>query len=156
MGERAGNANLPEVALALEALYGYATGLRLSETVLVSRRVREVSRYRLAPWSPLVGENLFTRETGAVAAQFHDPPAVEPYASTVVGAKRGIVLGKRSGTESLRIKSAELGLALSEDRCRELLPAVKERAIAKRGLLSDEEFKDIAGRATTVGTEGRQ
>ena len=30
------------------------------------------------------GDNLFTRESGAVAAQFHDPPAIEPYASELV------------------------------------------------------------------------
>ena len=75
MGERAGNANLPRSRLALEALYGYTTNLRLGEVVRVSRRIRDISGYALAPWTPLVGENLFLRETGAVAAQFHDPPA---------------------------------------------------------------------------------
>ncbi|MBA3844922.1 MAG: hypothetical protein H0X39_20300, partial [Actinobacteria bacterium] len=57
MGERAGNANLPEVALALEALYGYQTNLDLSETVRVSNRIAEICGYRLAPWTALVGEN---------------------------------------------------------------------------------------------------
>jgi len=58
MGERAGNANLSEIALALEALYGYRTNLRLEQTVRVSSRVREICGYDLAPWSPLTGENL--------------------------------------------------------------------------------------------------
>ena len=107
MGERAGNANLPEIALVLEAIYGYTTSLRLEETVHVSARIAELSGYRLAPWTPLVGENLFRRETGAVAAQFHDPPAVEPYASELVGAERGIVLGKKSGADSIRIKAED-------------------------------------------------
>ncbi|HEY5320289.1 MAG TPA: hypothetical protein VIJ76_05375, partial [Galbitalea sp.] len=115
MGERGGNANLPEIALALEALYGYETSLRLEETVRISGRIRELCGYHLAPWSALVGENLFRRETGAVAAQFHDPPAVEPYSSEVVGAERSIVLGKKSGIDSIRIRASDLGLELSDD-----------------------------------------
>jgi len=143
MGERGGNANLPEIALALEALYGYETSLRLEETVRVSRRVREICGYQLAPWSALVGENLFRRETGAVAAQFHDPPAVEPYSSELVGAERSIVLGKKSGVESIRIRAAELGLDVSEDARRDLLEDVKTLAIRKRGLVTDEEFASL-------------
>jgi isopropylmalate/homocitrate/citramalate synthase len=140
MGERAGNANLPEVALALEALYGYRTNLQLDRSVRVSSRIRELCGYELAPWSPLVGENLFRRETGAVAAQFHDPPAVEPYSSALVGATRGIVLGKKSGADSIRIKAEELGVEVPEESRRELLEAVKARAIEKRGLVDDDEF----------------
>ena len=77
--------------------------------------MQELSGTPLAPWKPVTGDNLFTRESGAVAAQFHDPPAIEPYASELVGAERGIVLGKKSGLDSIRIKVAELGLDVPED-----------------------------------------
>ena len=110
MGERAGNADLVEVALALEALYGIPTRLRLEHARALGALVQELSGTPLAPWKPVTGDNLFTRESGAVAAQFHDPPAIEPYASELVGAERGIVLGKKSGIDSIRIKVAELGL----------------------------------------------
>jgi isopropylmalate/homocitrate/citramalate synthase len=146
MGERAGNASLCEVALALDALYGIETGLRLEDTVRVSQRVRELCGYELAPWSPLVGENLFRRETGAVAAQFHDPPAIEPYSSTLVGAERGLVLGKKSGIDSIRIKSQELGLDVPEERWPELLAAVKALSSERRGLVEDSEFRLLAGK----------
>jgi isopropylmalate/homocitrate/citramalate synthase len=118
--------------------------MRLEESVRVSSRVRELCGYALAPWSPLVGENLFWRETGAVAAQFHDPPAVEPYSSELVGATRGIVLGKKSGADSVRIKAEELDLNIPEGSLRDVLERVKARAIAKGGLVSDEEFVEIA------------
>lgn len=144
MGERGGNTNLPEIALALEALYGHETNLRLERTVAVSARIREICGYALAPWSALVGENLFRRETGAVAAQFHDPPAVEPYSSELVGATRGIVLGKKSGADSIRIKAEELGLNIPEERRRDVLELVKARAIAKHGLVDDDEFEELA------------
>jgi isopropylmalate/homocitrate/citramalate synthase len=144
MGERAGNANLPEIALALRGLYGVDTGLRLDRVRVFSERLRALSGYELEPYKPLVGENLFRRESGAVASQFHDPPAIEPYSSTLVGAGRSIVLGKKSGIDSIRIKAEELGLDLDDDAQRELLALVKELGTTKRGVLTDEEFRQLA------------
>jgi isopropylmalate/homocitrate/citramalate synthase len=144
MGERAGNANLPEVALALRGLYGVDTNLRLERVRAFSARLRELSGYELEPYKPFVGENLFMRESGAVASQFHDPPAIEPYSSEVVAAERRIVLGKKSGLDSIRIKGAELGLQLDEQAQRDLLARVKELGTRKRGLVTDDEFLELA------------
>ncbi len=143
MGERAGNANLGEVALALRALYGVETRLRLDQVRALAARVRELSGYELEPWKPLVGENLFRRESGAVASQFHDPPAIEPYSAELVGAERGIVLGKKSGIDSIRLKCEELGLDVPEELERELLDRVKARGAERRGLVSDDEFRTL-------------
>jgi isopropylmalate/homocitrate/citramalate synthase len=143
MGERAGNANLLEVALALDALYGVETNLRLEHARETAELVRSLSGYELEPWRPIVGENLFVRESGAVASQFHDPPAIEPYSAELVGAERRIVLGKKSGLDSIRLKAEELGLDVPEDRIPELLAAVKARGAAKRRLLTDEEFREM-------------
>jgi isopropylmalate/homocitrate/citramalate synthase len=143
MGERAGNANLAEVALALRGLYGVETRLRLDAVRAFAERLRHMSGYALEPFKPLVGENLFTHESGAVASQFHDPPAIEPYAATLVGAERRIVLGKKSGIDSIRIKAHELGVNLSDEDERRLLAAVKQRGAEKRGLVTDDEFLEL-------------
>jgi isopropylmalate/homocitrate/citramalate synthase len=143
MGERAGNADVGEIALALRALYGVDTGLRLDRLRATSARVRELCGYSLAPWKPAVGETLFRRESGAVASQFHDPPAIEPYSAELVGAERAIVLGKKSGLDSIRIKVAELGLDVPEERWPELLTAVKRLGADKRGLVTDDELRRI-------------
>jgi isopropylmalate/homocitrate/citramalate synthase len=145
MGERAGNANLAEVALALRALYGVESNLRLERVREISDRVRELSGYALEPWKPVTGETLFRRESGAVASQFHDPPSIEPYSSELVAAERGIVLGKKSGLDSIRIKVEELGLNVPEERRPEMLAKVKELGTRKRGLVTDEEFRELAG-----------
>jgi isopropylmalate/homocitrate/citramalate synthase len=145
MGERAGNANLPEIALALRGLYGVETNVRLDKVRDFSERLRELSGYAVEPYKPLVGENLFTRESGAVASQFHDPPAIEPYSSELVAAERHVVLGKKSGIDSIRIKADELGLDLDDAAQRELLVRVKELGTKKRGLVSDDEFRELAG-----------
>ncbi len=143
MGERAGNANLGEVALTLRALYGVETNLRLELIRAVSERVRELSGYRLEPWKPVTGETLYRRESGAVASQFHDPPSIEPYASELVGAERAIVLGKKSGLDSIRIKADELGLDVPEERRAEVLAAVKRLGAEQRRLVTDDEFRSI-------------
>jgi isopropylmalate/homocitrate/citramalate synthase len=144
MGERAGNLDLAEAALTLRALYGVETNLRLDRARDVSERVRELAGYELEPWKPLVGETLFTRESGAVASQFHDPPSIEPYAAALVGAERRIVLGKKSGIDSIRIKASELGLELSEEDERRVLAEVKRLGAEKRGLVTEDEFRRLA------------
>jgi len=146
MGERAGNADLVEVALALEALYGIPTRLRLERVSELARLVQELAGTPLAPWKAVTGDNLFTRESGAVASQFHDPPAIEPYSSELVGAARGIVLGKKSGIDSIRIKVEELGLDVPEERYSELLGAVKRLGASNKRLVTDAEFRRLARR----------
>ena len=145
MGERAGNANLGEAALALRALYGVESNLRLDRVREVSDRVRELSGYSLEPWKPVTGETLFRRESGAVASQFHDPPSIEPYSSELVAAERAVVLGKKSGLDSIRIKAEELGLDVPEERRADVLAAVKQLGASKRGLVTDDEFRELAG-----------
>jgi isopropylmalate/homocitrate/citramalate synthase len=144
MGERAGNANLPEIALALKGLYGVDTNLRLEGVRAFADRLQALSGYELEPYKPLVGDNLFRRESGAVASQFHDPQAIEPYSSDVVSAKRAIVLGKKSGIDSIRIKAEELGLDLDDDAQRRLLAKVKELGTTKRDTVTDDEFRALA------------
>jgi isopropylmalate/homocitrate/citramalate synthase len=145
MGERAGNANLGEVALTLRALYGVESNLRLDRIREVSARVRELSGYELEPWKPVTGETLYRRESGAVASQFHDPESIEPYSSALVGAERSIVLGKKSGIDSIRIKAEELGLDVPEERRAEVLAAVKKLGTEKRRLVTDAEFRGLVG-----------
>jgi isopropylmalate/homocitrate/citramalate synthase len=143
MGERAGNANLGEVALTLRALYGVESNLRLDRIRDVSARVQDLSGYALEPWKPVTGETLFRRESGAVASQFHDPPSIEPYSSRLVAAERAIVLGKKSGLDSIRIKAEELGLDLAEERRADVLGKVKALGARKRALVTDDEFREI-------------
>ena len=143
MGERAGNANLLEVALALDALYGIGTRLDLTKARSLAALVQERSGYALEPWKPLTGDNLFTRESGAVASQFHDPPAIEPYSSELVGAERAIVLGKKSGLDSIRLKAAELGLEVPDEKRAAILEKVKALGAKKGRLVTDAEFRAI-------------
>ena len=110
MGERAGNTDIAEVALALQCLYdvpGRDGSHKDAGSVGSGLPGREVQAGGL---EAVIGDNLFLRESGAVASQFHIPQAIEPYAAELVGARRGMVLGKKSGLDSIRLKAEELGI----------------------------------------------
>jgi isopropylmalate/homocitrate/citramalate synthase len=143
MGERAGNADIGEIALALRCLYGADVAIDLSRIRQVSALVQKLAGYTLEAWKPVVGDNLFMRESGAVATQFHIPEAIEPYAAEIVKAERRIVLGKKSGLDSIDLKCKELGISVSPAERAPLLAEVKKKAMATRRLVSDEEFREI-------------
>ena len=158
MGERAGNADICEIALALRCLYDVPVALDLTKAREASEVVSKYSGYTLDAWKPLVGENLFVRESGAVAAQFHIPEAIEPYSAELVNARRKIVLGKKSGLDSIDLKCKELGLTITTEQRAPILAEAKKRAIAKRGLLTDEEFCALVTgfHALTIDSPGHQ
>ncbi len=153
MGERAGNADLAEVALALQCVYEVPVELNLGKAREVSETVRRLAGYQLEPWKPVVGETLFMRESGAVATQFHIPEAIEPYSSELVRAQRELVLGKKSGLDSIEIKARDLGLEVPQEKRAAVLAAVKQRSIEKRGLVTDQEFREIVVRLSTKATK---
>jgi isopropylmalate/homocitrate/citramalate synthase len=144
MGERAGNADICEVALALKALYDVPVAMNLEVARDISKLVQQAGDYTVDGWKPVVGEYLYTRESGAVASQFHIPPAIEPYSADIVAAQRKIVLGKKSGLASIALKLEELGMAVDKEHHGAILNEVKVRATAAQGLLDDGEFRSIA------------
>ena len=143
MGERAGNADICEVALALQCLYHVPVQLDLGKAREISRLVQQCGNYTVDGWKPVVGEYLYTRESGAVASQFHMPEAIEPYSADIVAAERSIVLGKKSGLASISLKLEELGLEADAAKHGEILERVKSAATAAKRLITDEEFGAI-------------
>jgi isopropylmalate/homocitrate/citramalate synthase len=144
IGERAGNSDLLEVALALKCLYDVPVEINLEQARRVSGLVQAAGGYKVDGWRPVVGDNLFTRESGAVANQFHIPEAIEPYSSELVGAPRRIVLGKKSGLLSIKLKAEELGVDLPDSLYAPVLARVKELGTAEERLVTDEEFLRLA------------
>ena len=146
MGERAGNADICEVALALQCLYDMPVELDLTRARETSKVVQQAGGYSVDGWKPVVGEFLYTRESGAVANQFHIPQAIEPYSSEIVDAERRIVLGKKSGLSNIKLKGEELGHDIPEDKRAGVLAGVKELGTKNARLVTDEEFKNIVAR----------
>ncbi len=144
LGERCGNASTEEVVMALEVLEGYRTGLALDRFSQVSALVSDLSGIPVPVNKAVVGANAFRHEAGmVVAGVLKEPFTAESYKPEIVGQKREILLGKKSGLVSVTYKLDTLGLSLPEERLSALLERVKVLATQKRRALTDEEFKDL-------------
>src|SRR5260370_746289 len=71
------------------------------------------------------------------------PEAIEPFSDDLVGARRQIVLGKKSGLDSIVLKAKELGLKVPESKRSAVLAAVKNKSIGEHRLVTDSEFFNI-------------
>jgi len=144
IGEKSGNTDLAEVAMALLLLYNKDVGLKFEKLTSVSKLVQQLSGIEMPVNKPIVGDGVFKRESGLTVLQLTSyPPAVEPYPPELVGARREIVLGKKSGKHSIKWKLNELGISLTDQQTDEVLEKVKARSIEKKGSVSDEEFMTI-------------
>jgi methanogen homocitrate synthase len=144
LGEKTGNADIAELAIALQGLYGMETNLKLAELPGLSKLVESLSGVPVSPMRPVVGDRVFTRESGLVVAQLLTyPPSVEGYAPEVVGRTRDVVLGKKSGKASVEYALQQAGIEIGADRMDTLLARVKKLGAQKKGLVTPEEFKAL-------------
>ena len=146
LGERTGNAALEELMVALHVLYGYETNYRLDKLPELGELVRRVSGLPIAVNKPILGARNFTRESGiGVDLVVKKPLAMFGTHPALTGRAGDVVLGKKSGRASITYTLEQLGITGADDEAvSEMLRIVKERSIAKRGLISQEEFREIA------------
>jgi len=93
---------------------------------------------------PVLGRRIFHVESGIhVDGILKDPKCYEPFPPEEVGLKRKIVIGKQSGTASIRAKLDELGIPCVEEKIPAVLEGVRTKSGEKRGALSDREFSEV-------------
>jgi 2-isopropylmalate synthase len=129
IGERAGNAAYEEVVMALKSLYNVDTGIDTTRITEVSRIIEEKSDVPVPSNKPVVGGNAFSHESGIHAAGvIENADTFEPGVMTpeMVGAERELVLGKHTGTHSVRERLQEAGFDPTEDEVREVTRRVKD------------------------------
>jgi len=127
IGERAGNAALEEVVVALEFLYGIKTGINKKNLYNVSKLVERLTKVVVPPNKPIVGENAFTHESGIhTSAIFRNTATYEPIDPEIVGRKRQIVLGKHAGRASVEAIIKEMGYKATDDQIKKILMKIKE------------------------------
>ncbi len=132
IGERAGNAAIEEVVIALEFLYGIKTRINKERLYDTSKLVEKLTRIIVPPNKPIVGENAFAHESGIhTSALLRDAKTYEPISPEVVGRKRVIVLGKHAGRASVEAIMKELGYKATPEQMKEILARIKE--IGDRG-----------------------
>ena len=144
MGERAGCGATEEVALALRILYGVDMGFHLEKFYEASRLLQKFSGVKLQRHKAVVGEGAFAQEAGLVVAGWKEYPfTAEPYLPELVGQKASLLLGKKSGKDSVAVKLKEMGLSASEEEMADILTEVKNKAQRSRRPLHDKDFETI-------------
>jgi len=143
LGEKTGNADLAEVAMAAK-LYGIPVNLDFKKLYPAAKLVEKISKVPISPLKPVVGENVFKRESGVAVAQLITfPPAVEGYSPELLGREREILLSKKSGKRAIQYKLEKMGIKATPDQVNEILMQVKELGMKKKSLVEEDEFRDI-------------
>jgi methanogen homocitrate synthase len=134
IGERAGNAALEEVLVALR-LIGGVDRYDLSHLKMLSGLVERYSGITLAKTKAVVGEHAFAHESGIhIAAILEDPLTYEYIPPELVGGERQFILGKHTGRKALEHVVGSLGYHLSEPQLCHVLDLVKMRSEHKCGV----------------------
>ena len=129
IGERAGNASLEEVVVALavrKESFGVTTGIRLEELFPTSRMLTEITGAQVAPNKAIVGANAFAHEAGIHQdGIIKNPLTYEIISPQSVGVPaRSLVLGKHSGRNALRQTLRDLGYEASDTELAEVYTRV--------------------------------
>ena len=140
LGERAGNAPLEETVLGLRCCYGMDTGVDLRQLPALSEIVARASGRPVAWQKSVVGEGVFTHESGIhVDGLLKDPANYQGFDPCMVGRERRYVVGKHSGTQGIRAVYAQLGEKLADGEASRLLAEIREFVMAvKRSPAPDE------------------
>ncbi|BDV42027.1 homocitrate synthase [Geotalea uraniireducens] len=144
LGERAGNAALEEVVMGLKLACGIEPGIDTHRFHEISRFVGKASHRPVPPWKAVVGEKVFSHESGLHAdGVLKNPGNYEGFDPAEVGLKRHIVVGKHSGTSGLVERYRELGIALSKREAVCLMEQVRVIAQRMKRPLSDGDLRRL-------------
>lgn len=143
IGERAGNAALEEIVMALktrQAHYGCHTRICTEELAAASRLVTEITGISVQPNKAIVGANAFAHESGIHQhGMLEKRETYEIMTPESIGLKSsGLVLGKHSGKHGFTKRVAELGFNLSDESLNQLFVAFKATADERKHFYDDE------------------
>jgi homocitrate synthase NifV len=141
LGERAGNAALEEVVMALKCLEDVDLNFKTAKFRELAEYVSMAASRELPVWKAIVGSNVFTHESGIHAdGALKNPKTYEPFRPEEVGLTRQIVIGKHSGSHSIKSKFEEYGHHLTDEEADRILFFVKKAAVELKRPLFDKEL----------------
>ncbi|AFZ17186.1 homocitrate synthase [Allocoleopsis franciscana] len=144
LGERAGNAALEEVVMALKRIYGIHAGIDTRRLLELSQMVVRASGCAVPPWKAVVGENTFVHESGIHAAGvLKNPITYEPFAPEEVGWERRLVVGKHSGRHLVSNVLQQHGVTLEKEETQYVLDAVRHLSVQVKRSLTVEELLNL-------------
>ncbi|MDO8769609.1 MAG: homocitrate synthase [Burkholderiaceae bacterium] len=131
LGERAGNAALEEVVMGVRHLHHAETGVETQALVSISRLVERASGRRVAFNKSIVGEAVFTHESGIhIDGLLKNASTYESFDPSELGRQRRTVLGKHSGSQAVRQAYGAMGLAMDDEALTaRVLTRIREHAM---------------------------
>ena len=142
LGERAGNAPLEEVAIALRQTARAESGIDPRALRPLAQRVMDAAGRAMPRNKAIVGDDVFTHESGIhVSGLLKDRGTYEALAPEVLGRAHRVVLGKHSGLAAILKALADDGLAVDEMRGRAILARVRDFATRTKQSVSPEVLR---------------
>ena len=147
IGERAGNASLEELVMALQCLRfgeGFETGVHSERIYAASKEVSRLAGIQVQPNKAIVGDNAFGHESGIhTHGVLSNPLTYEPISPELVGRSRWLQVGKHAGLHGMNAMLAEYGIRPTAEQSRAILARVK--AAGDRGRqVTDVELLSMA------------
>ncbi len=145
LGERAGNAPLEEVAMALFGLGAKRSKLKLERLDALCRMTARYSGQPIHPSKPIVGDRVFSHESGIhCAGLLKNPSSYQPFDPKTVGRKgASLVLGSHSGTSIICHLLGKKGIVINKDLAGKLLSRVRREAAEHNRPVSAERLEAI-------------
>lgn len=143
LGERAGNAALEEIAVALHIrkdLYQAETGINLKEIKRTSQLVSRLTGFLIQPNKAVIGKNAFAHESGIHQdGVLKNPETYEIISPALIGEEEvPLVLGKHSGRAAFRDRAIKMGFELSDEKLNKAFQEFKKLADRKKEITEDD------------------
>lgn len=147
LGERCGNAPLEEVVAAWTHSFGGDLRIDLRKCVELSRYVEKISGRFMGLSKPISGDMAMCHESGVhTRCLVNNPLAYQPFLASELGTETRFVIGKHSGTASIKHILAQNQIELTDAQCRHILNMVKDASSARKGALTETELIGLAVR----------
>lgn len=134
-----------EVFVAMRVVNRYKPNQNIEVMEKIGSLLEKITGNTIGDRKPIIGKKIFQVESGIhVDGILKNPSNYEPYDSGMVGKKTEIVIGKYSGTNSIKAKSKELGIGIDDKEIlRKILKKVKIKSMDLKRCLENEEFDSI-------------
>ncbi len=145
LGERAGNAALEQVVMAARHSLGVECGIRSSALPEICELVARAAQRPIPPAQPITGEAVFQHESGIHChALLKDRRSFEPFSASELGREATApVIGRHSGTESVRQHLAQLGVDVPRMVVECMMPRIRLQSVRNKGAVSARELLEI-------------
>jgi len=144
VGERAGNAALEEVVMALD-LSGFETGIQTALLTNVCKKVAGILNTPIPSQKPIVGSDIFTHESGIHCHGMRkDTEAYEPFPSKSIGhLDTKLVVGSHSGCAAIQHNLEKMGIEVDKNQAKLILEYIRPIVQEKKRVLTNKELLNI-------------